>query len=43
LFVIAEGQTAIGAQQFFQMLVVALVIAAVLLVGNTIARSEVTL
>ncbi|MGB5705567.1 MAG: threonine/serine exporter family protein, partial [Arenicellales bacterium] len=39
----AAGQTAIGEQQFLQMFVVALTIAAGLLVGNTISRPKNTL
>ncbi len=40
---IAAGQTTVGVQQFFQMFVVALLIAGGLLVGNTIVRPKVTL
>ena len=40
---ITEGQTAVGVQQFLQMFIVALTIAAGLLVGNTIVRPKVTL
>ncbi len=40
---IAVGQTAVGRQQFLQMFIVALTIAAGLLVGNTIVRSKATL
>lgn len=43
LAAIAVGQTAVGEQQFLQMFVVALTIAAGLLVGNTIARPNATL
>ncbi len=43
LSAIAAGQTATGEQQFFQMFVVALTIAAGLLIGNTIVRPKVTL
>jgi uncharacterized membrane protein YjjB (DUF3815 family) len=43
LAVIAEGQTAIGLQEFFQMFVVALLIAGGLLVGNTIVKPKTTL
>jgi len=39
----AAGQTAMGEQQFLQMFVVALTIAAGLLVGNTIVRPKATL
>jgi uncharacterized membrane protein YjjB (DUF3815 family) len=40
LAAIAEGQTAIGLQEFFQMFVVALLIAGGLLVGNTIVQPK---
>jgi hypothetical protein len=40
---IAKSQIAIGEQPFFQMFIIALIIAAGLIVGNTIFRSEVTL
>lgn len=40
---LATGHTALGEQQFFQMFVVALTIAAGLLVGNTIVRPKATL
>ena len=43
LAAIAEGQTAVGEQQFAQMFVVALTIAAGLLVGNTIVRPKASL
>lgn len=43
LAAITEGQTAVGVQQFLQMFIVALTIAAGLLVGNTIVRPKVTL
>ena len=43
LAALAVGQTATGEQQFLQMFVVALTIAAGLLVGNTISRSKETL
>jgi len=43
LAALAQGQTAVGEQQFLQMFVVALTIAAGLLVGNTIVRPKVTL
>lgn len=43
LVAIAGGQTGTGEQQFVQMFVVALTIAAGLLVGNTIVRPKVTL
>ena len=39
----ATGQTALGEQQFLQMFIVALTIAAGILVGNTISRPKVTL
>ena len=39
----ATGQTAVGEQQFLQMFVVALTIAAGLLVGNTLVRPKATL
>jgi uncharacterized membrane protein YjjB (DUF3815 family) len=40
---IAEGETAVGAQQFVQMFVVAVMITAGLLIGNTIVRPRNTL
>jgi len=40
---LAAGQTAVGGQQFLQMFVVALTIAAGLLIGNTITKPEATL
>lgn len=40
---IAKSQIAIGEQPFFQMFIIALIIAAGLIVGNMIFRSEVTL
>jgi uncharacterized membrane protein YjjB (DUF3815 family) len=43
LAAIAAGQAAVGEQQFLQMFVVALTIAAGLLVGNTIVRPKATL
>ncbi|MGB5573034.1 MAG: threonine/serine exporter family protein [Thermoanaerobaculia bacterium] len=43
LAAMAAGQTAMGEQQFLQMFVVALTIAAGLLVGNTIVRPKATL
>ena len=43
LVAIAVGQTATGEQQFLQMFVVALTIAAGLLVGNTLVRPKITL
>ena len=43
LAAMTAGQTAVGEQQFLQMFVVALTIAAGLLVGNTIVRPRVTL
>ena len=39
----ATGQTALGEQQFLQMFIVALTIAAGILVGNTLSRPRVTL
>jgi len=39
----ATGQMALGEQQFLQMFIVALTIAAGILVGNTISRPKVTL
>ncbi|MCB9105492.1 MAG: threonine/serine exporter family protein [Anaerolineales bacterium] len=43
LAAIAEGKTDVGVQQFSQMFIVALTIAAGLLVGNTVVRPKVTL
>jgi uncharacterized membrane protein YjjP (DUF1212 family) len=43
LAAIAEGQTAVGTQQFLQMFVVAVAIAAGLLIANTIIRPRVSL
>ena len=43
LAAISAGQVATGEQQFLQMFVVALTIAAGLLVGNTIVRPKATL
>ena len=43
LAALAQGQTAVGEQQFLQMFVVALTIAAGLLIGNTITKPEATL
>ena len=43
LAAIAEGETEVGVQQFLQMFIVALTIAAGLLVGNTVVRPKVTL
>jgi uncharacterized membrane protein YjjP (DUF1212 family) len=43
LAAIAEGQTAVGAQQVVQMLVVAVMITAGLFIGNTIVRPRITL
>jgi uncharacterized membrane protein YjjP (DUF1212 family) len=43
LMAVAAGQTATGEQQFLQMFVVALTIAAGLLVGNTLVRPKVSL
>ncbi|MGD8486968.1 MAG: threonine/serine exporter family protein, partial [Chloroflexota bacterium] len=43
LAAIAQGQTAVGTQQFVQMFVVALAIAAGLLIANTIVRPRVSL
>ena len=40
LAAMASGQAAIGEQQFMQMFVVALTIAAGLLIGNTIVKSQ---
>ena len=43
LAAMASGQVAIGEQQFMQMFVVALTIAAGLLIGNTIVKSQASL
>jgi uncharacterized membrane protein YjjB (DUF3815 family) len=43
LAAIAEGETTIGAQQLLQMFVVAVMLTAGLLVGNTIVRPRTTL
>lgn len=43
LAAMAAGQTAVGGQQFLQMFVVALTIAAGMLIGNTITKPEATL
>jgi uncharacterized membrane protein YjjB (DUF3815 family) len=43
LAAIAEGETTIGVQQFVQMFVIAVMLTAGLLVGNTIVRPRATL
>lgn len=40
---LAEGQLVLGSQEFFQMFVVALTIAAGLLIGNTLFRPKIAL
>jgi len=43
LAAMASGQAAIGEQQFMQMFIVALTIAAGLLIGNTIVKPQASL